>query len=149
MAGNALGRNRALYALAIMLIVVFSALAIFAATVREPGVTVVGLELESVDIANMQITFLVTLQVHNPNVVGATVQNVQADIYADGSYIGHATRLESATIGANSDATVTATFVLKELPSHIPVDKVRAAGSAQVTVFFSTFEEHFDETREV
>ena len=129
----------------LLIVVIIFTLTIFSFSIKGPTVYVVGIEVAKIDLSKIEVTFIIHLNIENKNLIDATLEDIQAEIYTDGSFIGHAESKEAVKIPANSLKRVSVTFVMEELPKKIPVVEVRAVGSAHVKVLFWSYEFQFDE----
>ena len=81
-------KKRAIIVVVILLIPVIAAGAIYA-TLEEPGVELVDMELKDVSFSDWTITLLLTVEVDNPNIVGFRLTRVELDVSLDGSDLGY------------------------------------------------------------
>ncbi len=137
-------KNRRIQVLIIITIIVIF-LAIF--TTREPEVSVRWISVKDFDLSEGWIVFDVTVEVDNGNIIGATLNSLEADIYYEGEYIGHVRTNTKYEIGPLGKSTIHVDLRVDNLPSEITIfPEIRARGTANVSVFFLTFDQEIDKT---
>lgn len=134
----------------IIIIVAIVILAIFFASLDEPGVEVTGIRYKSLSVTDLTVSFYVTLAVDNGNPIGATLTEVEANIYIDGQFIGTSYSEREFDIGANSVSEVEVVLEIESVPigliSKSSVE-VQVVGTAYLKVSFLDFEVPIDETQ--
>ncbi len=132
-----------------VIFVIFVVLIIFLAifTTREPEAEVTWIRVKDFSISETWILFEITLEVNNGNIIGGTLNTLEADIYYNDEYIGHARTTEKYDIKAMGKSTLKVDLRIYNLPSTItPFPEIRAKGTANISVFFLSFDKDFDET---
>lgn len=127
--------------------VIFAVLIIFLAffTTREPEAEVTWIRVKS--ISTSWVLFEITLEVDNGNIVGGTLNSLEADIYYNDEYIGHARTTEKYNIKALGKSTLKVDLRIDNLPSTITLfPEIRAKGTANISVSFLSFDKDFDKT---
>jgi LEA14-like dessication related protein len=130
-----------------IIFVIFVVLIIFLAifTTREPEAEVTWIRVKA--ISTSWILFEISLEVDNGNIVGGTLNSLEADIYYNDEYIGHARTTEKYDIKALGKSTLKVDLRIDNLPSSIDVSpEIRAKGTANISVSFLSFDKDFDET---
>jgi len=115
-----------------IIFVIFVVLIIFLAvfTTREPEAEVTWIRVKAVSISS--ISFEITLE---------------ADIYYNDEYIGHARTTEKYDIKALGKSTLKVDLTIDNLPSSIDISpEIRAKGTANISVSFLSFDKEFDKT---
>ena len=127
----------------VILVVLIIFLTIF--TTREPEAEVTWIRVKS--ISTSSISFEITLEVDNGNIVGGTLNSLEVDIYYNDEYIGHARTTEKYDIKALGKSTIKVDLTIDNLPSAITLfPEIRAQGTANISVFFLSFDKDFDKT---
>ena len=127
----------------IIIIVLILILAVF--TTREPQASVRGIRVKEVSLS--WITFEITLRVNNGNIIGGTLNSLEADIYYNDEKIGHAKTTKKYDIRPLGESTLRVDLRIDNLPSDWSVPpKIRAKGVANISISFLSFDKHFDET---
>ncbi len=127
----------------VIIIVFIIILAVF--TTREPEAEVQRIRVKA--ISTSWILFEVTLEVDNGNIIGGTLNSLEVGIYYNGEYIGHARTTEKYDIRALGKSTLKVDLRIDDLPSIItPLPTIRAKGTANISVFFLSFDKEIDET---
>jgi LEA14-like dessication related protein len=130
-----------------IIFVIFVVLIIFLAvfTTREPEAEVTWIRVKAVSISS--ISFEITLEVDNGNIIGGTLNTLEADIYYNDEYIGHARTTEKYDIKALGKSTLKVDLTIDNLPSSIDISpEIRAKGTANISVSFLSFDKEFDKT---
>ena len=129
----------------VIFVVIILLLVIF--TTREPEATIKDIEVKDYSIPATWILFEITLDVENGNIIGGTLNYLEVDIYYNGDYIGHARTTEKYEIKALGVSTLKVDLRIDNLPSFIfPPLKIRAKGTANISIFFLTFDKEIDDT---
>lgn len=135
------GRKKTVIFVILVVMIIF--LAIFAT--REPEAEVRWIRVKSVSTSS--ISFEITLEVDNGNIIGGTLNTLEADIYYNDEYIGHARTTEKYDIKAMGKSTLKVDLRIDNLPSTItPFPTIHAKGTANISVFFLSFDKDFDKT---
>lgn len=114
-------------------------------TTREPEVSVRAIRVKQVSLS--WITFEVTLDVNNGNIIGGTLNSLEADIYYNDDYIGLARTTRKYDIKPLGESTLRIDLRIDNLPSDWSIPpKIRAKGTANISVFFLSFDKEIDET---
>jgi LEA14-like dessication related protein len=134
----------------IIAIIAIVILAIFFASLDEPGVEVTEIRYKSLSVTDLTVSFYVTLDVDNDNPIGATLTAVEADIYIDDQLIGTSYSEKEFDIGANSVSEVEVVLEVESVPLGV-ISKssveVQVVGTAYLSVSFLDFEVPIDETQ--
>jgi LEA14-like dessication related protein len=126
-----------IFVVIILLLVVF--------TTREPEATVTHIRVK--EVTSTFITFEITLKVENGNIIGGTLNYLEADIFYNDEKIGRARTIGKYEIKAMGTSTLKVDLTINNLPSKITLlPKIRAKGTANITIFFLTFDKEIDET---
>jgi len=129
----------------VIIVVLIIFLAFF--TTREPEARVTRIRVKNFSASQGWITFEITLEVDNGNIIGGTLNTLEADIYYNDEYIGHARTTEKYEIKALGESKLKVELTIDNLPSSIDLTpKIRAQGIANISVFFMSFDKDFDET---
>lgn len=127
----------------VLFVVLVIILAVF--TTREPEAEVRWIRVKG--ISATWILFEITLEVENGNIVGGTLNTLEADIYYNDEYIGHARTTRKYDIAALGKSTLKIDLRIDDLPSTITsFPKIRAKGTANISVSFLTFDKEIDKT---
>jgi LEA14-like dessication related protein len=127
----------------VILVVLIIFLAIF--TTREPGAEVTWIRVKSVSTSS--ISFEITLEVDNGNIIGGTLNSLKADIYYNDEHIGRARTTKKYDIKALGKSTIKVDLTIDNLPSAITLfPEIRAKGTANISVSFLSFDKDFDKT---
>ena len=127
----------------VIFVVVILLLVIF--TTREPEATITDIKVKAV--TSTFITFEITLNVENGNIIGGTLNYLEADIFYNDEKIGHARTIGEYEIKAMGTSTLKVDLTIDNLPSRItPHPKVRAKGTANMSIFFLNIDKEIDET---
>lgn len=127
----------------VIFVVIILLLVIF--TTREPEATVQWIRVK--EVTSTFITFEITLDVENGNIVGGTLNYLEADIFYNDEPIGHARTIGKYEIKAMGTSTLKVDLTINNLPSRITLfPKIRAEGTANISIFFLTFDKEIDET---
>jgi LEA14-like dessication related protein len=114
-------------------------------TTREPEAEVRAIRIKDFSTSEVWILFEITLKVTNHNIIGGTLNTLEADIYYNNEYIGHARTTEKYDIKAMGDSTLRVDLRFDNLPSSFTLlPKIRAKGTANISVFFLTGDQEFD-----
>lgn len=129
----------------ILIIIVILILFIAVFTTREPEAEVKRIRVK--EVSTSWIVFEITLDVDNGNIVGGTLNSLEADIYYNDEHIGHARTTEKYDIAALGTSTLKVDLRLDNLPSSITLfPKIQAKGTANISIFFLSFDKEIDET---
>lgn len=132
------------FRLILVIIIIFMTIAIAVFTTREPDATVKGIRVKDISISDTWILFDVTLEVYNYNIIGGTLNSLEADIYYNDEYIGHARTTKKYDIKALDESTLHVDLRIDRLPSTLTPLTIRAKGTANISISFLSFTEHFD-----
>lgn len=128
----------------VIIVVIIILLTAIILTTREPEVEIRAIKLKSYSVSETWILFEITLKVTNHNIIGGTLNSLEANIYVNGDYIGHARTTEKFDINAMGDSTIRVDLRIDNLPSPLIPIKIRAKGTANVSVFFLSWDEQID-----
>ncbi len=92
----------------------------------------------------------VTLNIHNPNLIGAFIDKVDADVYYNEEYLGKVDDEVNREIKANGDTLITVEFEMTTPPTQLtdPAD-IRVVGDAYISKWFLSHKVGFDKTKTV
>lgn len=113
---------------------------------REPEATITNIRVK--EVTTTFITFEITLDVENGNIIGGTLNYLEADIFYNDEDIGQAKTIRKYEIKAMGTSTLKVDLTIDNLPSRItPLNpKIRAKGTANISISFLTFDKEIDET---
>ncbi len=129
----------------LILIIVILILFIAVFTTREPEAEVKRIRVK--EISTSWIVFEITLDVENGNIIGGTLNSLEADIYYNDEYIGYARTTKKYDIAALGTSTLKVDLRLDNLPSDLTLfPEIRAKGTANISVSFLSFDKDIDKT---
>jgi LEA14-like dessication related protein len=127
----------------VIFVVIILILVIF--TTREPEPTITNIKVK--EVTSSFITFEITLDVENGNIIGGTLNYLEADIFYNDEKIGHVRTIGKYEIKALGTSTLKVDLTINNLPSRITLfPKIRAKGTANISISFLTFDKEIDET---
>lgn len=136
-------------ALVIVAIILIS-LGIVASQIQQPTVQVLSIKLKGYNPDLASITFLVTIQVYNPNGISATLRFIDANVVVNYDFTGKVFQRFDDEIKANDNTTIDVNFELMEIPIITSTTlEVWVFGVVEVSVFFLTFAIPIDETETI
>ena len=136
----------------ILLIIIFPLIgvAVFLSGLQEPDVEVKNIEFQSFDLEVPSITFLVTVDVYNPNGISATLNYVRVNVFIDNEFTGLVNQKVNQEIKAKEHTTLELDFVMYDVPViDSRVVEVSVKGHAKLTVTILSFSIPIDKTEEV
>jgi LEA14-like dessication related protein len=126
-----------IFVVIILLLVVF--------TTREPEPTITNIKVK--EVTSTFITFEITLDVENGNIIGGTLNYLDVDIFYNDEKIGNARTIRKYEIAAMGTSTLKVDLTINNLPSRITLfPEIRAKGTANITILFLTFDKEIDDT---
>ena len=127
----------------VLFVVMVIILAVF--TTREPEAKIRWIRVKG--ISATWVLFEITLEVDNGNIIGGTLNTLEADIFYNDEYIGHARTTKKYDIAALGESKLKIDLRIDNLPSTItPFPKIRAKGTANISIFFLSFDKEIDKT---
>jgi len=122
----------------------------FVASIKDPAVDIVDIRFSSLSLSKGTMTFIVTVDVDNPNRVGATLESVDVKVSVDDQYTGAVDHDVGKKISARSTTQVELEFVLKNVPviTSTTVD-VTVKGTVDLSVSFLSFTKDIHKTERV
>ncbi len=134
----------------IIIIIPIISLGAYLSTLKKPAVEIEEIKYKSFDPNQLTLTFLVTVDVYNPNDISAKLKYIDVDVYIEGQFTGLVRQDVNEEIKGKEHTKLDLDFVLYNVP-YIQAREieVRVNGIARVTVFLLTFSIPLDETQVV
>jgi len=143
-------KRKKLLVIVIILLIIAISIAAFYTSIKEPDVDVTSIRFKSINPEQASITFLVTLDVYNPNIITAKLDSIDVKVYIDGQFIRVVDQEVNQDIKASEHTKLTLDFVLYNVPiidSREITVKVR--GEVKISVWVFDFNVPIDETKQV
>jgi len=134
----------------IIILVPIIGLGIYLGSIKKPEVKIEDIRFKSFNIEAPSITFIVTVDVYNPNDISATLKYLDVNVFIDYEFVGIVRQDINKEIKAKEHTKLDLDFVLYDVPIITSqVVDVMVRGHASVTVSLLSFNIPIDETKEV
>ena len=143
-------KRKKLLVIGLVLLIIIISIAAFYASLRKPDVEVTSIRFKSINPEQASITFLVTLDVYNPNIITAKLKSINVDVFIDGQFIGVVDQEVNQDIKASEHTKLTLDFVLYNVPIIDSREiSVKVQGEAKISVWVLDFNVPISETKPV
>lgn len=106
----------ALIVAVVVILVIAASVAIYLSNVKTPETSVDRIELKSVDPRANTMTFLVTLDMHNPNLIPMRLLSITVKIYLDQQFIGVIDQNPDRELPAGASTVVAVEMLVSQIP---------------------------------
>lgn len=100
----------------VVILVIAGSVAIYLFNVKTPETSVDRIELKSVDPSANTMTFLVTLDMHNPNLISMRLLSITVKIYLDQQFIGVIDQNPDRELPAGASTVVAVEMLVSQIP---------------------------------
>lgn len=134
----------------IIILIPLIGLGIYLGSIKKPEVEIEDIRFRSFNPEDPSITFIVTVDVYNPNDISATLKYLDVNVFIDYEFVGVVRQDINKEIKAKEHTKLDLDFVLYNVPIITSqVVDVMVRGHAHITVSLLSFNIPIDETKEV